>query len=128
MAAHEKKAGRAQVKTRRESPNAGVPIGDVTRIRADDFKTFYVNNASLGAAYYDVSIVFSEIQAGPDDQPLIAEKCRVVMNPAHAKALVIALGTSVKRWEAQYGAIQLPAGMVAAESTKDDETGTKTRP
>lgn len=113
---------------RKASPSADkaaarveVPIADVSRVRTDDFKTFYVNNASLGAAYYDVSIVFSEIQAGPNDQPLIAEKCRVVMNPAHAKALVIALGSSVRRWEAQYGAIKLPAGMVATDAPEEQK-------
>lgn len=100
-----------------------VPVSSISRQRTEDFKAYYVNNASLATAYYDVSIVFSEIQTGVNDMPLIAEKCRVVMNPAHAKALVIVLDASMKQWEGQHGVIQLPEGMVSPSILKVSSSG-----
>lgn len=90
-------------------------VSDLERRRSDGFSAFYVNNANVSSAFYDLSIIFSEIQAGPNEA-IILDKCRVTMSPAHAKALAIALAENIRRWEAQFGEIKLPEGMVATDA------------
>ena len=90
-------------------------VSDIERRRSDSFATYYVNNANVSSAFYDLSIVFSEIQAGPIEA-VILDKCRTTMSPAHAKALGLALMENIKRWEAQFGEIRLPEGMVSLDN------------
>src|SRR5262249_39716397 len=100
------KSAGPKTKTKEEVPVAGLP----TR-RSEGFVTVYANNANLSAALYDLSIIFSEIiTAG--QSPVVEEKCRVVMNPWHAKALATVLTDNVKKWESQFGTINLPPGIV----------------
>lgn len=97
---------------------ADIPVSSVPRRRVEGFADVYANNASAVAGYYDLAIVFSEIQGGSDDKPIVLEKCRVSMNPAHGKALALVLAQTVKRWENTFGEIKLPPGMVATLETK----------
>src|SRR5262249_2222805 len=91
------KSAGPKTKTKEEVPVAGLP----TR-RSEGFVTVYANNANLSAALYDLSIIFSEIiTAG--QSPVVEEKCRVVMNPWHAKALATVLTDNVKKWESNSG-------------------------
>ena len=86
-------------------------VSEIGRRSAENFGTFYVNNANVASAFYDLSIMFSEIQSGPGEA-VVLDKCRVTMSPAHAKALALALAENIRRWEAQFGEIRLPEGMV----------------
>jgi Protein of unknown function (DUF3467) len=88
-----------------------IQLSTIPRRQVGEFATYYVNNAGVSSAFYDLAIVFSEIQAGPNE-PVILEKCRVTMSPAHGKALALALMENIKRWESQFGEIGLPPGMV----------------
>jgi hypothetical protein len=104
-------------------------ISDIERRPVENFANFYVNNANVSSAFYDLSIIFSEIQAGPTEA-LVLDKCRVTMSPAHAKALGLALTENIRRWEAQFGEIKLPEGMVAtdlgARGARQKKSGSRT--
>src|SRR6266566_4307571 len=96
----------------KKSGSEDIPVSSLPTHRGEGFVSVYSNNANVSAGFYDLSIVFSEIGLGPDQKPSVEERCRVVMNPAHAKALAFALAVNLKRWESQFGAISFPPGMI----------------
>lgn len=98
--------------TAEATQNAAIPIEKVPRQRVAEYIEIYSNSANVVAGYYDVGIVFSELQVGAPSGPIILEKSRVTMNPAHAKALILALKNSVERWERSFGEIKLPPGLI----------------
>lgn len=93
-----------------------VKIATLPIRRNDTFASFYANNANVASAFYDLVIVFSEIIGAGGPSPYVEEKCRVVMNPAQAKALALALAVNLSSWEKKFGRISFPSGMIAPEN------------
>jgi len=98
------------------------PVIEVSAIplrRAASFVSSYVNNATVRSALYDMSIAFSQIMI-EGAKPVVEEKCEVVMTPAHAKALAVALALNLKQWEDRFGEVKLPPGIIP---NKEEQLG-----
>jgi hypothetical protein len=111
-------AARSSKRSQNTLVNVTAAIAKVPRQQAADFVSVYANNATLATAYYDITTMFSEIQADKDGKILIVEKCRIVMNPAHAKALANALNKAAAQWESQFGELRLPPGLAAGTAER----------
>ena len=67
----------------------------------------YANNADTSVGPWDIRIIFSEIvNTGNDNFKDL--RANVVMHPAHAKALAMAMTVAVQSYEEAYGAIRFP--------------------
>jgi hypothetical protein len=70
----------------------------------------YVNAVQMRSSQWDVAIDFQHHFAasgsqGENPQVLAQNVARVVMSPQHAKALALALQTTVEQWEERFGAL-----------------------
>lgn len=69
----------------------------------------YCNNANLAVTPWDIRLIFNEVIVGiqPGDASSVL-KASLVMNPAHAKALIGALSAAIAQYEQLYGQIKMP--------------------
>jgi len=75
--------------------------------RADNFVHFYTNNVQVGFSNWDMWIVFSELTDQERQETIVQEKAKVVMSLSHAKVLAEILTNGIKRFEEQFGEIQV---------------------
>jgi hypothetical protein len=71
--------------------------------QVDRVKTFYSNGTHLGFSPWDIRIKLMEII----DKDNLTEHGIVIMSPAHAKALLAALQSTVQQYEDKYGEIDI---------------------
>ncbi|MDR3750533.1 MAG: DUF3467 domain-containing protein [Terracidiphilus sp.] len=75
----------------------------------DSIQPVYSNNANLAIAPWDIRIIFSEIvTTSKPGEAFNVLRAHIVMNPAHAKALVDALAKTIEAYEKQFGEIKIP--------------------
>lgn len=70
-----------------------------------DLQPTYSNTAIISHSQYEVVLDF--VQILPSD-PRARVLDRVIMNPVHAKLLLMALQENIGRYEARFGVIQTP--------------------
>lgn len=85
-----------------------VKIADLRVENPDNVRTVYTNNANVHATPWDIRLLFSEIIPTPDGGARLERRAEVVMAPAHAKALVQALQTTISQFEQANGEIPWP--------------------
>ncbi len=77
-----------------------------------DFKSIYSNFVQSGFTAFDIYLSFGETVGGTPDGTLPVEmKARVSMAPLEAKLVTLILASSVQKYEAQFGKIQVPQGV-----------------
>ncbi|MGO9256297.1 MAG: hypothetical protein ACLQU1_08355 [Bryobacteraceae bacterium] len=75
-------------------------INELVHKKAPDFRFVYSNNSGLGANFYDVNLVFGEIQSSfSADAPYIEDKVAITLTWEHLKALSIALQQAIADFE-----------------------------
>ena len=81
----------------------------VEKTRAADFKIIYVNSAlvQLGAFDFRISVGVAPEDDKPDEVIRLEEHAQLIMSPQHAKALLRALANNVKKYEDEFGEINL---------------------
>jgi hypothetical protein len=81
----------------------------VEKTRSDDFKIIYVNSAlvQLGAFDFRISVGITPEDDKPDEVIRLEEQAQLIMSPQHAKALLRALANNVKKYEEEFGEINL---------------------
>lgn len=84
--------------------------------------SIYVNNTEMGLSAWDVRIKLGEISSQkPDGNLVVKNHGMIVMSPAHAKAFLEALQTTVSLYEEKFGEIDLAR-------IKDATSGTIAKP
>jgi len=82
---------------------------------AQDFATYYANNAAFGISAFDFSVIFGEITGVQDDKTLVLQRAKVIMSPLHAKLFSRIMAANVKKFEETFGEIKVPEGATARE-------------
>ncbi|MFZ2445467.1 MAG: DUF3467 domain-containing protein [Syntrophobacteraceae bacterium] len=72
------------------------------RIKSEQFKALYINSSMMKISFFDVAIVCGRLTEEGTVEDLIS----LTMSPEHAKALMIALTTTVKKYEDTFGEIK----------------------
>lgn len=85
----------------------------------------YCNGVQITISEWDVTCMFFHSVpvpgGGPGEEANVERRLvhGVVMSPQHAKALALVLGRNVENWEARFGAIALPADIVARSTAEE---------
>ena|ERR1700693_1447355 len=89
-------------------------IHQFKNVKAPDYRTVYSNNALFQTGPFDFNIIFGEI-SGLDSSGqvgLVEQHVRVTMSPLHAKLFAALVLQQVRGYEAQFGKINIPPGMI----------------
>ena len=68
----------------------------------------YSNLAIISHSPTEVTVDFAQVLPGTQNNAVVRQ--RIIMNPIHAKRLLMALTDNIKRYEAQFGTIVEPQG------------------
>jgi hypothetical protein len=101
-----------------------VPIRDLDRTRATDFRFVHANSASVAETFWDTMIVFGAVVPRTDQEsPVIEERVGVSMSWEHLKALYRVLGRRIQKYE-QTNGIQLrePSGITSQTPKKPEDS------
>ncbi|HZP63585.1 MAG TPA: DUF3467 domain-containing protein [Terriglobales bacterium] len=94
-------------------PNPENPSETVIYIDAADFKLLYTNFVQSIFSPLDVALSIGEVLGpGPDGRMRVLNKARLSMSPAEAKILHVILGNTIKNYEARFGEIVVPQGLM----------------
>ena len=86
-------------------PQPGQPMQINIELPAD-LEAIYANFALITHSPSEVIVDFARILPGAPKSKVYA---RIVMTPVHAKLLLNALSENLKKYEAQFGEIKMPA-------------------
>lgn len=105
-------------------------IHQFRNVKAPDYRTVYANNAMFQTGPFDFNIFFGEVAELDESRQigLVEQHVRVTMSPLHGKLFAALMVQQVKGYEAQFGKIHIPDGMIqtpqpteAAESSDKAE-------
>jgi hypothetical protein len=86
-------------------PQPGQPVQINIELPAD-LEAIYANFALITHSPSEVIVDFARVLPGAPKSKVYA---RIVMTPVHAKLLLNALSENLKKYEAQFGEIKMPA-------------------
>jgi Protein of unknown function (DUF3467) len=77
----------------------------------------YANNAMFQVGPFDFNIFFGEVAELDESHQigLVEQHVRVTMSPLHAKLFAALIVQQIKAYEAQFGKINIPPGMITTE-------------
>lgn len=80
--------------------------------KSADFKSIYANWVQGSMTPYDISLVVGEGFLSEDGTFNVDQKARVIFSPLEAKMLLPVLLNTLKNFEANFGAIAVPEGLL----------------
>ncbi|MGA9994836.1 MAG: DUF3467 domain-containing protein [Pyrinomonadaceae bacterium] len=88
-------------------------VSDLPHVRHENYSTIYANFAQCALTPWDISIIFSELGEAEIGTPAVIDRAAITITPQLAKALVGVITANLRSYEAQFGEIQMPRGLVA---------------
>lgn len=74
---------------------------------SEEVKFYYANKCTVFSSEYDFQILFSRFSPAQDEEIDEFNKVIVGMSPKHAKKMITALEENIKKYEEQYGRINI---------------------
>lgn len=90
-------------------------VSEFPHIRHESYTTVYANFAQCALTPWDISILFGELGEAITGEAAVIDRVAVTLTPQLAKALLGILTANLRGYEAQFGEIQMPRGLVAAK-------------
>ncbi len=87
----------------------------MNNVPTSDFFTYYANNVSMLMSYFDLAILFGEVERSENGELTVMQRMRVLMTPSHAKIFSWVLMHQVREWEKRFGDIVVPPDAVPPE-------------
>jgi hypothetical protein len=85
-------------------------LSELTLTNPQNAQPVYSNSAAITFGNHDFRILFAEVinSIVPNAAPAMEMRASVAMSPTHFKALFDAMGTTLQRFEEQFGKIKWP--------------------
>ncbi len=95
-------------------------IHQFKNVKGSDYRSVYANNAMFQTGPFDFNIFFGEVAELDESRQigLVEQHVRVTMSPLHAKLFAALMLHQVRGYEAQFGKINIPPGMIPAGMTQ----------
>ena len=90
----------------------------INNIQSSNFISVYSNNVALQSNFFDMSLTFGEMLSMDQGTVTVEQRARVTMTIAHAKLFLAILVDQIDKYEAQFGAVDLPAQVFPPEILK----------
>lgn len=99
-------------------------------VKVPDFKSIYANQAAFQSGPFDFAITFGEITQVDmiEETAIVEQRVRVTMSPLHSKIFATLFSQQVRAFEAKFGEIIIPPGILAGQPENESEPVTEAQP
>lgn len=91
------------------------PLGNLKYTKAIDFRSIYSNNAVMLTGFFDVNMIFGEVQGVENEALLVEQKVKLVMSPAQAKIFCLLVWQQINAYEDRFGKLEIKEEMLTPE-------------
>jgi hypothetical protein len=106
-----------------EKPNDVSKIVVTKFEQSDNFASSYANNVFFSTSIFDIKMVFGDIVQFPNAQPYVEQHTAITLSWREAKIAALFLAMNVAMHENQFGALDIPAGILPANFQRTAEEG-----
>jgi len=98
-------------------------VKNLPQRRSETYTEFYASTATLGATFYDVSLILGHPTVDADGNPFVEQSATIIMSWEHAKAVAQALKHVVEMYERDHKTVvrQQPGSVAIHDNTPAPE-------
>jgi hypothetical protein len=85
-----------------------VKTSDQTRVRGEDYFSYYANSIAVNISQWDIALMFGEVVGEQDGKTVIEEIVKILISREAAKVLNKILTDQITIYEKKFGVIKVP--------------------
>lgn len=107
-----------------EKPKADAGPKSVTKFeQSEDFASGYANNVFFATSIFDLKMIFGDIVQFPNAEPFVEQHTAITLSWREAKIAALFLTMNVAVHENQFGALDIPEGIMPPNFQRTVEEG-----
>lgn len=83
-------------------------VTELVNLKSPNFVSVYSNNVAYALNFFDLSMIFGEMQSVDNGKGIVEQTVRIVMSLPHAKIFGTLLLSQIQQYEEKFGVIALP--------------------